>query len=179
MGDAANAGQAAARRKESDMLQQAINSPSGEHTATASTSSRSSGHVADRLREPVLGAVRVVVSFLFVCHGLQGLVGAFGGVDGAGAAVAFGTWPGWWASIIETVAGVLVLTGLFTRVAALLCSGTMAYAYFVVHQPLGLLPIENLGEQAALFSWSFLLIAVFGPGALALDKLRGRQALRR
>ncbi|WP_116044369.1 DoxX family protein [Amycolatopsis palatopharyngis] len=119
----------------------------------------------------VIAAVRVVVAFLFICHGAQGL-GAFGGIDGQGAGVAFGSWPGWWATAIELVAGGLVLLGLFSRPAALLCSGAMAYAYFVVHQPMGLLPLQNLGEQAALFSWIFLLIAVLGPGSFALDSLR-------
>ncbi len=48
----------------------------------------------------------------------------------------------------------------------------MAYAYFVVHQPIALLPIPNGGEATALFSWIFLLIAVPGPGVFALDNLR-------
>ncbi len=39
----------------------------------------------------------------------------------------------------------------------------MAYAYFVHHQSDGLFPLENGGEQAALFCWAFLLIAVLGP----------------
>lgn len=119
-----------------------------------------------------LGATRVVVSFLFACHGMVGLFGAFGGIDGQGTAVAFGAWPGWWASAIQLAAGVLVGLGLFTRAAALLCSGSMAYAYFVVHQPTELLPLLNGGELSALFSWIFLLIAVAGPGAFALDGLR-------
>jgi putative oxidoreductase len=121
-----------------------------------------------------LAATRVVVSFLFVCHGLQGLFGAFGGIDGQGTAVPFGVWPYWWASVIHLVAGALVGVGLFTRTAALLCSGAMAYGYFVMHQPTGLLPIANGGEPAALYSWIFLLIAVAGPGAYALDRLRDK-----
>lgn len=48
----------------------------------------------------------------------------------------------------------------------------MAYAYFTVHQPEALLPIANHGEPAAMFCWMFLLIAVIGPGAFALDTLR-------
>jgi putative oxidoreductase len=44
----------------------------------------------------------------------------------------------------------------------------------VVHQPTGLPPIANGGEPAALYSWIFLLIAVAGPGAHALDRLRGK-----
>ncbi|GAB7028708.1 hypothetical protein JCM4914_01690 [Streptomyces platensis subsp. malvinus] len=61
--------------------------------------------------------------------------------------------------------------GLFTRSAALICSGSMAYAYFAVHQPTGLLPIENNGEPSALYAWIFLLLAAFGPGPWALERL--------
>jgi len=121
----------------------------------------------------VLSAVRVVVGFLFLCHGLQGF-GLFGGVDTMGTAVPVGSWPGWYASVIGVVGGVLVLVGLFTRPAALVCSGAMAYAYFTVHQPLAALPLQNMGEQAVLFCWVFLLIAALGPGPFALSALRRR-----
>jgi putative oxidoreductase len=40
----------------------------------------------------------------------------------------------WWAGVIELGAGGLVLVGLATRAAAVLCSGTTAYACFTVHQ---------------------------------------------
>lgn len=129
---------------------------------------------AAKLPGAVLGATRVVVSFLFVCHGLMGLFGAFGGIDTQGGTVELFSWPDWWGSMIHLVAGALVGIGLFTRPAALLCSGAMAYAYFVVHQPLALLPLPNGGEPAALFAWIFLLIAALGPGAFALDALRRR-----
>ncbi|OLF09601.1 DoxX family protein [Actinophytocola xanthii] len=131
--------------------------------------------VVGRLPNAALGATRVVVSFLFVCHGLVGLFGTFGGVDGQGGTVEPLSWPGWWGSVIHLVAGALVLVGLFTRPAALLCSGSMAYAYFTVHQPIALFPIPNGGEPAALFSWIFLLVGVLGPGAFALDALRRRR----
>ncbi|MFF5860948.1 DoxX family protein [Streptomyces sp. NPDC012751] len=58
--------------------------------------------------------------------------------------------------------------GSGNRVAALLRSGSMAYAYFDVHQAQAALPIENGGEMAAMFCWSLLLIAAFGPGRWAL-----------
>jgi putative oxidoreductase len=58
----------------------------------------------------------------------------------------------------------------------LLCSGSMAYAYFTVHQVDGLLPVENGGEKAALFAFAFLLIAVLGNGGWALESsLQGRR----
>ncbi|XVV02830.1 DoxX family protein [Actinosynnema sp. CA-248983] len=118
----------------------------------------------------VLGAFRVVVSFLFACHGLQGF-GLLGGIDGQGTAVPVGSFPGWWGSLIEVACSVLVLVGVATRPAAVLASGAMAFAYFVYHQPTGLLPLHNLGEPAALFCWSFLLIAVLGPGRYTLTRL--------
>lgn len=139
--------------------------------AATGTTLPTTGATQSRVSGVTLGAVRVVVGFLFVCHGLQGLVGAFSGIDTQGTAVPFGSWPGWYASMIALVGGGAVLLGLATRVAALVCSGAMAYAYFTVHLPLGLLPLQNLGEQAALFSWIFLLIAVVGPGAFAVDNV--------
>ncbi|PXY35029.1 DoxX family protein [Prauserella coralliicola] len=128
-----------------------------------------------RVHGPVLAATRIVVAFLFLCHGLQGF-GALGGIDGAGTALPVGSWPGYYASVLEVVTAALVGLGLFTRPAAVLASGAMAYAYFTVHQPMALLPLHNMGEQAALFSWIFLLIAVLGPGSLALDNLRRARA---
>jgi putative oxidoreductase len=110
---------------------------------------------------------RIVVSLLFVCHGAKSLFGVLGG----GHTMHVGAWPSWWAAMIELIAGALVFVGLFTLPAALLCSGTMAYAYFTVHAPKGLFPIENGGEAAAMFCWAFLIIAVVGAGPLSLDAL--------
>lgn len=121
------------------------------------------------LTGPILSIFRIVVGFLFACHGAASLFGVLGGAPGThGGTVAFGVWPGWWAAVIELVCGALVALGLGTRVAALLCSGSMAFAYFTVHVKHGLLPIVNSGEPAALYSWIFVLIAVIGPGPWAL-----------
>jgi putative oxidoreductase len=122
----------------------------------------------------VTALFRIVVGFLFACHGAASLFGVLGGSFGKGGTVAFGVWPGWWAAVIELVAGGLVLVGLATRPAAVLCSGAMAYAYFFVHLPHGLFPLVNGGEDAALFCWSFLAIAALGPGAWAVDNLFAR-----
>ncbi|WP_199440613.1 DoxX family protein [Umezawaea beigongshangensis] len=121
----------------------------------------------DRGRDHVLALFRVVVGGLFVIHGVKTLFG----VLGAKAAVPFTTWPSGWAAVIQVVCGGLVVLGLGTRGAALLASGSMAYAYFVVHQPQGLLPIENGGETSTLFAWAFVLIAFTGPGVWALDNV--------
>jgi putative oxidoreductase len=116
---------------------------------------------------------RVVVGLLFACHGLAGLFGLFGGSRGTGEPIPLGTWPNWYAALIQLACGVLVILGLATRPAAILASGSMAYAYFVVHQPDGLMPIENGGVNSALYAWAFLLIAAVGAGPWSLDALIG------
>jgi putative oxidoreductase len=127
-----------------------------------------------RLAGPVLSLLRAVAGFLFACHGAQTLFGALGGVPGFPDGLPVGSWPMWWAGVIELAAGGLVMLGLFTRPAALLCSGAMAYAYLTVHLPMGLWPLQNLGEQAALNAWVFLAIAVLGPGPWSLDAVLHR-----
>ncbi|WP_329499945.1 DoxX family protein [Kitasatospora herbaricolor] len=125
-------------------------------------------------RPYVLGLFRIVVGLLFVCHGAASLFGVLGGAKGGGSVPAL-NWPGWYAAVIQLVAGGLVLLGLATRTSALLCSGSMAYAYFSVHQERALWPLQNGGEGSVLFCWTFLLIAAVGPGGLALDGMLARR----
>ncbi|GAB2566865.1 DoxX family protein [Kribbella endophytica] len=125
----------------------------------------------ERWQEQVVAVFRIVVGFLFATHGAAALFGVLG-VERITPLV----WPSWWAAAIQGVAGALVMVGFGTRWAALLCSGSMAYAYFTVHQVDGLLPVENGGEKAALFAFAFLLIAVLGNGGWALESsLPGRK----
>ncbi|MDP9848080.1 putative oxidoreductase [Streptosporangium lutulentum] len=116
-----------------------------------------------------------MTSLLFLCHGMASMFGVLGGNHGTGQAVEFAAWPGWWAALIQTVCGALVLAGFFTRAGAILSSGSMAYAYFVVHLPQDFVPLRNGGEPAALFCWSFLIIAILGPGPWAMDTLIKRR----
>jgi putative oxidoreductase len=78
------------------------------------------------------------------------------------------------AGVIELVGGVLVLIGFFTRAAAFVLSGELAFAYFIGHAPNGhfLLPLLNQGEPAVLLSFIFLFIAAAGPGAWSIDNRR-------
>lgn len=119
----------------------------------------------DRYTPAALALFRIVIGFLFALHGTAKL---FGWPATKSGAVPVGTWPYWWAGVIELAVGVLVALGLFTRIAAVIGSGTMAFAYFTEHQAKGLLPIENGGELATLYCFAFLLIALIGPGAFAL-----------
>ena len=122
-------------------------------------------------RQPlVLGLFRMVLGLLFTS---EGAATVFGILDRKASPV--GDWPFWYAGVIELVCGVLVLLGVATRSAAFLSSGIMAFAYFTEHQKDGLFPLQNGGLAPVLFCWGFLLLVFFGPGALSLSGLLGRE----
>ena len=112
----------------------------------------------------ILGILRIVVGLLFVEHGLMKLVG-FPASMGAGPLPPLMLAAG----IIETVGGGLVALGLFSRYAAFVCSGQMAFAYFIAHFPRGIYPALNGGDAAILFCFIFLYLAAAGPGAFAIN----------
>lgn len=125
-----------------------------------------------RFEDRIYALTRIVVGFLFFCHGAQKLFGVLGRAEAVPLTSIFGV-----AGVIELVGGGLVALGLFTSWAALLCSGQMAVAYFFWHQPDALFPIMNKGEPAALYAWIFLLIAARGAGPWSLDARRSGTTL--
>ena len=70
--------------------------------------------------------------------------------------------------------GLLIVVGLFARLAAFVASGQMAVAYLAIISPPGSLPIQNKGELAAMFSFAFfLLISSVVAGLRAIHRRRG------
>ena len=119
-------------------------------------------------------ALRIVTALLFMQHGAQKLFGILGGVDGHGATAHLASLAGV-AGVLEFFGGFLMLIGLFTRVAAFLLSGEMAYAYWMVHVAHGgPIPIVNHGEFAALLCFVFLFFAFNGAGPASVDAARER-----
>jgi putative oxidoreductase len=113
--------------------------------------------------------MRIVVGFLFLWHGTQKLFG-FPPLPEGIVVPAFVTFV---AGPIELIGGLLVMIGLFTRWAAFLCSGLMAFAYWMGHGTNALLPIMNQGEPAAVYCFVFLYIAARGAGRWTVDGSRG------
>ena len=112
--------------------------------------------------------LRLVAGFLFAFHGMQKILGMYGGT----AQELFTR--AWFAGIIEIVAGPLIAVGLLTVPMSFLSSGLMAFAYFLAHQPRGFWPVENRGELAALYCFVFLYLAMKGSGRFSVDALLGR-----
>lgn len=113
--------------------------------------------------------MRIVTGFLFLWHGTQKLLSI---PSPPGQPL-----PGFVIGIagpIELIGGILVMIGLFAGWAAFLCSGLMAFAYWMVHGTQALLPIQNNGELAALYCFVFLYISSQGAGIWSVDAARGR-----
>jgi putative oxidoreductase len=130
--------------------------------------------IPERYAPMTYALFRIVFGFLFLCFGLQKVAGMFGG-----EAVPLTAWPQGYAGIIETVTGLMIMLGLFTKPAAFLASGEMAVAYWYIHVymigsgrlPGGLLPHLNNGVDAALFCFAFLYIATRGAGIWSVDAM--------
>ena len=110
---------------------------------------------------------RSVVGGYLAVHGAQKLFGMMGGNQ----VESWFAFPMGIAGILEFFGGILILLGLFTRPAAFLLCGQMAYAYFTVHLPQGFWPIENGGERAVLFCFIFLFLWWHGGGNLSIDAM--------
>ena len=126
--------------------------------------------IALRYAPAVLSILRIVAALLFLEHGTSRLF----------------AWPSpipspefltmyWFAGAIELVGGILLVLGLFTRSAAFIVSGEMAFAYFISHAPNSFFPILNRGDASILYCFVFLYIAFAGPGPWSVDALLGRK----
>jgi putative oxidoreductase len=75
------------------------------------------------------------------------------------------------AAIIETFGSLLLLCGLYTRFAALIMSGEMAFAYFIAHAPKSFYPAVNGGSLAVLYCFMFLYFVFAGGGPWSVDHI--------
>jgi putative oxidoreductase len=78
------------------------------------------------------------------------------------------------AGTLELVLGALLMIGLFTRIAAFILSGEMAFAYFIGHAPKDFFPLINNGTLAILFCFACLYLATAGGGPYSADAARGK-----
>jgi putative oxidoreductase len=127
--------------------------------------------ISDRLSKLnplILSALRVISGLLFLQHGAQKFLYFPTGMY-AGSGWAFGD-PGAYAGVVELLAGALIAMGLFTRPAAFLASGTMAFAYFIGHASQGFWPVNNGGDAAILYCFVFLYLVFAGPGPISIDQ---------
>lgn len=117
---------------------------------------------------------RVALGGTFVAHGvqkvaLQGVPATQEGFAAMGAPVPDVTGP--LVAGIEIVAGVLVVLGLGTRVAALLLAATSVGAIVLVHGSSGFFAADGGWEFVGVLAALGVALALTGPGRLSVDAL--------
>ena len=117
----------------------------------------------------IYAVMRIMVGFLFLWHGSQKL---FSFPPSGGSMPLPVLFIG---GSVEFFGGLLVMVGLFTRYAAFIASGEMAYAYWTSHSPGALLPLLNHGELAVLYCFVFLFISAKGSGIFSIGQLIGKR----
>jgi putative oxidoreductase len=121
------------------------------------------------ISEVLYSFMRIIIGFLFACHGAMKLFGVLGAQSRVTDSLMVT------AGVIEFAGGILVAIGLFAGYAAFISSGQMAVAYFKMHAPQGFWPIENNGELAVIYCFTFLFIASKGAGRLSVSALLRRR----
>ena len=114
--------------------------------------------LTDSLGEWLYLVFRVIVGLMFLAHGTGKLFGWGGNAIDPGFSLVF------LAGIIETIVGLAIALGAYTRWAGALGSVTMIVAYFYAHAPNGWLPLANKGELALMYFAAFLILMKEGGG---------------
>lgn len=125
--------------------------------------------------EPQTYAImRIISGYVLLWHGTQKLFN-FPPADYAASGYVL-----WLGGPIELIGGLLLIIGLFTRVAAFICSGFAAAAYWIAHGSFdalpgsALLPITNMGDLAVLMCFVYLYISARGGGIWSVDAARSK-----
>ncbi len=112
--------------------------------------------------------MRIIAGFMFSFHGAQKILGVLSSFQPPMGSQL------WFGGVIELIGGIAIMLGFGTRVAAFICSGEMAVAYFQFHWKFQFgpqfFPTVNKGELAVLYCFVFLFIATRGGGKWSLDK---------
>ena len=124
--------------------------------------------------------LRLFLGFVFVMHGSQKLLGAFGGPGIAGLAgmlARFGIEPhvplAWVVAITEFVGGICIFFGLLTRFWAAGLVIDMAVAILKVNLVNGFFISKNGFEFPLTLGVMALVVLMTGPGPMSMDRAMG------
>lgn len=123
-----------------------------------------------------LTLVRLAIGCIFFLHGAQKVFGWFGGPGLEGFVKSLGAYGvsasvAYLAAFAELIGGILLFTGIFSRLGALMTLGVMLGAIFIVHWPHGFF-LENQGfEYPLVLAFCALAVLIGGPGKCLLPKM--------
>src|SRR6202042_1023502 len=125
----------------------------------------------EKLKPLALLLLRLGLGIIFVFHGYPKLFTHTRETMQGFAHMGFPAYFAYIAGVFEFFGGLLLIVGLFTRIAGLLLAIEMAIAIWRVHLPQGpILDVHNYELPLALFVGAFTLAAV-GAGLISMDHL--------
>ncbi len=121
--------------------------------------------------------LRAALAILILFHGVAKLTGGIGFIGGMLAKVGAPEFLGYLVYVGEVIAPLMILAGLYTRLAALVVAGNMIVAVLLVH--LGeLATLNQTGgwalELQGMFLFASLAVALVGAGRYSIGGSTGR-----
>lgn len=140
------------------------------------------GEKLEALKPLSLLLLRLVMGAAFMAHGYPKLFEPREQRFQFFANLGFPEWAVYVAGVVEFFGGLLLIAGLFTRIAAFFLSGEMAVAFLLAHYPRALASGGLLGflgsgrdEYPLLLCVASFLLLTLGAGVLSLDALLFRK----
>jgi len=124
----------------------------------------------DRLQPLGLLGMRIALGVIMIAHGFPKVFGGMHNVVGMISSLGLPWWSAYLSAWAEFFGGILILAGLFTRIAALAILIDMVVAIAKVHWQHGLTGEGNYQFPMALAALSLGLMTL-GAGPFALDRL--------
>jgi putative oxidoreductase len=125
----------------------------------------------DRLQPLALLVMRLALGAIFAAHGYHKVFGGLHHHVQFVTSLGLPAWSAYVSAFTEFLGGLLVLIGLFTRVAAFAICIDMCVAIAKVHFHNGLMGNGGYEFPLSLATLAFALV-VFGGGSIALDHIR-------
>ena len=119
-----------------------------------------------KYRPYALSLLRIVAALVLFSYGTQKILG-FPAADNVPPAYSLS----WIAGLIELVFAFVLLIGFYSRAAAFVLSGEMAFAYFIGHSPRGFFPQVNAGSLAIMYCFVCFYLAFAGGGPWSADAI--------
>ena len=124
----------------------------------------------EKLKPLALLLLRAGLGVIFIFHGYPKLFTHTHEMMGGFQKMGF---PGYFvyiAGVLEFFGGLVLILGLFTRIAALLLAGEMAVAVLKVHLPQGAITDVKNYEFPMILAAACFLLATMGAGLISLDQ---------
>jgi len=125
----------------------------------------------DRLQPLALLVMRLVMGAIMIDHGYHKVFGGMHAFVGMITSMGLPAWTAYLSAFTEFLGGLMVLVGLFTRIAAAGICIDLCVAVLKVHLHKGLIGSGAMELPLAVAAIAFALI-FFGSGPMAFDHIR-------